>query len=111
MSMTHSNQAKGDLLLGERLVALMFRHRINKGHLAEALHIDRSGLSRRLHGTSSWTLVEVVRLAEILGTSVAYLIGETADDRILNAKTAEVSSTVSSVLVAGAGYDPATSRL
>lgn len=44
---------------------------------ATALTVDSTGLSKKLKGERGWALEEVVSLAEVLNTTVAYLVGET----------------------------------
>lgn len=47
--------------------------------VAEALGVDSTGLGKKLKGKRGWALQEIKDLAAELGTSAAYLIGETED--------------------------------
>lgn len=100
-----------------RIHARLFRAKLTKKALAEGLHLGTTATSRKLNGHASWTLEELVKLAELLDTSVAYLTGEVDDDAPLrktrNAPARENQGVraASADLVAGAGLEPATSRL
>ena len=80
MPLQHPNE----LVDGERIAALMWRGRLNRQRLARAIGIDPSSLAQKLAGKRRWYLNDVVAAADALGTSVAYLTGETPDDRPLS---------------------------
>lgn len=60
-----------------RLLGLMMQRRVTKARLAAEIDVSASGVTRRLQGKTEWNLVEIVRAARLLSTSVGYLLGET----------------------------------
>ena len=66
---------------GERIAALMFRHKLTVTTLATAIGKGRASISTKVNGHARWFLDELVDVAEVLDTSVGYLLGETDDDR------------------------------
>ncbi|GAB2828681.1 hypothetical protein GCM10027022_19810 [Alpinimonas psychrophila] len=83
-----------------------------------ALLLSWSGgtVANKKTGGARWNLEDKFRLAEMFCVSLGYMVGEEPLESAVavNAKTAEGSSTVfagGASFVAGAGYDPATSRL
>ena len=85
--------------------------RLTKKGLAEELGLSVATASRKLNGHIEWTARELVQLAEVLNTTVAYLIGEVGDParKMKNGLTRVESDR--SELVAGAGFEPTTSGL
>ncbi|PPF41712.1 hypothetical protein C5B85_18680, partial [Pseudoclavibacter sp. AY1F1] len=67
-------------LTGERIITLLFRRRMNQGHIARALDTTQSNISAKIRGRRRWYYDEVVQVARVLETSVAYLTGEVDDD-------------------------------
>ena len=67
-------------VIAERLGRLMDEADELRSLAALSRHtgIDRASLSQKLHGRRRWYLDEVIAVARALGTSVAYLIGETS---------------------------------
>ena len=70
-----------DARTGERAHVLMWRLGMTQTEVGRRLSLDSTALGRKLRGIRPWYLREIVSLAEILSTSVAYLIGETDDPR------------------------------
>ncbi|MGF0118956.1 MULTISPECIES: helix-turn-helix domain-containing protein [unclassified Pseudoclavibacter] len=70
-------------LTSERIVALLWRRKMRQSDLSDAIGVARPNISSKLRGNRRWYLFEIVGIAEALGTSVAYLIGETDDDKPL----------------------------
>lgn len=73
--------ARTDLTLNERLVALLFREHVTRAELAEQLRLTPAAITRRIQGEIDWRLSELNAVAERLSTTVGYLLGETDDDR------------------------------
>ncbi|WP_217136041.1 helix-turn-helix domain-containing protein [Leucobacter chinensis] len=67
-------------ITGERIAALMWRHRYTVKGLADAIGKGRSSVSVKLNGHARWYLDELVSVADALNTTVGYLLGETNDD-------------------------------
>ena len=61
----------------ERVNGLMKSRFITKTDMAERLNVDYSTFWRKLNGKRSVDMVLLKKIAEVLGTSVAYLMGET----------------------------------
>ena len=68
-------------ITGERITALMFRHRYTVSSLAAAIGKGRAAISTKVHGHTRWYGDELVAIAAVLNTTVGYLLGETDDDR------------------------------
>uniref|UniRef100_UPI0035BE7F0B helix-turn-helix domain-containing protein n=1 Tax=Pseudoclavibacter sp. RFBI5 TaxID=2080578 RepID=UPI0035BE7F0B len=62
----------------------MWRKRMRQIDLSAAIGVAQPNLSAKLRGARRWYLFEIVGIAQALGTSVAYLIGETDDDAPLH---------------------------
>lgn len=62
---------------GDRIVQLLFTQNMTQTQLAERVDMVRSVLSAKLHGKRRWYVDEVIAIADVLGTSVGYLLGET----------------------------------
>lgn len=77
-----ANSREEDVLNG-RLLALMLRRGVSKARLADEIGVSPSGVSRRLKGNTEWTLNEMRVAARLLGTSVAFLLGEVDYDGVL----------------------------
>ena len=94
-----------------RIHGQLFAVRMTKKDLAVALGLSVATASRKLNGHIDWTVTELVRLADVLNTSVAYLVGETPEThrKMKNGLTRLESDR--SELVAGAGFEPTTSGL
>ena len=64
-------------VLNERIKNLLSEKRFSKTDISERLGIGYSTLWRRLNGERNVNLDFLTELAEVLGTTVSYLIGET----------------------------------
>ncbi|WP_428831922.1 helix-turn-helix domain-containing protein [Gulosibacter sediminis] len=104
-------------VLNQRIHGLLFSRKVTKKALTEALGLSQPTGSKKLNGHVDWSVPELLTVAVVLDTSVAYLIGEVDDDAPLrktrNAPAREDQGVraASADLVAGAGLEPATSRL
>lgn len=70
-----------DAELGRRAHMLMWDAKRTQGSVAAQMGIGSDSLGRKLKGERGWALAEIVNLADTLGTTVAYLAGETKDPR------------------------------
>lgn len=68
-----------DAAIGLRVHLIMWERRITQLELGEAIGMDQSSLGKRLRGDRGWTPDQVVAVARALGTTVAYLFGETSE--------------------------------
>lgn len=68
-----------DAAIGLRVHLIMWDRRITQQELGDRIGMDQSSLGRRLRGDRGWTPDQITAVARELGTSVAYLFGETAD--------------------------------
>ncbi len=66
-----------DTLVGRKVHMMMWDRRISQTALGRQVGIDQSSLSKRLRGERNWTLDDLRAVATVLGTSIAYLVGET----------------------------------
>lgn len=105
---------------GERIAMLLFRNKLTVAALGRAMNKDRATMSTKINGHRRWYLDELVSIAAILDTTVGFLLGETDDDsRPSHLPGANKSTPItksdegasSGLSVAGAGLEPATSRL
>ena len=79
---TGEQQAQEDErdITSERIVALLWRKKMRQSDLSDAIGVARPNISSKLRGNRRWYLYEIMGIAKALGTSVAFLIGETDDD-------------------------------
>jgi transcriptional regulator with XRE-family HTH domain len=68
-----------DAAIGLRVHLIMWDRRITQQELGDAIGMDQSSLGKRLRGDRGWTPDQVVSVARALGTTVAYLFGETSE--------------------------------
>jgi len=68
-----------DAAIGLRVHLIMWDRRITQQELGDAIGMDQSSLGKRLRGDRGWTPDQVVTVAKALGTTVAYLFGETSE--------------------------------
>ena len=106
----HALEPDVDDVLNGRLSALMIRRGASKSLLAAAINVSPSGVTRRFRGQTEWTLTEMKAVANLLGTSVGYLLGETDVSALPeNAETPAASATgVSGDAVRPKGFEPLT---
>ena len=72
----------------ERVSLLMKRNFLSKKDMAMRLHVDYSTFWRKLNGRRNVDISALIQIAEILGTTVSYLIGETDNpEKFVAAKT------------------------
>lgn len=98
---------------GERIAALMFRHRYTVTSLASAIGKGRAAISTKVHGHARWFLDELVAVAEALDTTVGYLLGETDDDsRPAHMNVQKMAPTADAMgamsIVPSEGFEPPT---
>lgn len=65
-----------DAEVGRRAHMLMWDAKRKQIDVARAMGITSDGLGRKLKGERGWAVAELVQLADVLGTSVGYLVGE-----------------------------------
>lgn len=76
MSAQTINVLPAESVRGDRLAGLLWDRKMNLKELAQRAGMNNTALSQKLHGHRRWYLGEVARIAEVLSTSVAFLIGE-----------------------------------
>lgn len=78
-------------IISKRLKSLMAEKRYSKAEISEKLGIGYSTLWRRLNGERSVNIDFLSELAQVLDTSVSYLIGETDNpERGMNMEIPEI---------------------
>jgi hypothetical protein len=65
--------------LGRRAHMLMWDYKLSTKSVAASMGIGGDSLGRKLKGERGWAIAEIVSLAAVLDTSVAYLVGEVSD--------------------------------
>ena len=75
---TASRQA--DAELGERAHMLIWRAGRKQGEVAEQVGIEPTAFGKKLKGKNGWAIQEIIDLADALGTTVAYLVGEVEEE-------------------------------
>lgn len=65
-----------DAFIGRRVHQLMWDKHMTQTELGAALSMDQSTVAKRLRGKVGWPATLLVRTAEVLGSTVAYLVGE-----------------------------------
>ena len=71
---------------GDRVAGLMWAQGLTNTTLAARIGVNRTLVSQKRNSKRPWYLWEIVRIADALDTTVAYLLGETKDsDRSLAA--------------------------
>ena len=97
---------------------LLFEHRLTRKELGEHFGIDQSVMSRKLRGQVTWTAEELSIMATLFDLSLDDLAPVQRDDGWLPAvwrpgmkKSPAPAGAGDSGLVAGAGFEPATSGL
>lgn len=65
-----------DAFIGRRVHQLMWDKHMTQAELGASLGMDQSTVAKRLRGKVGWPATLLVRTADVLSTSVAYLVGE-----------------------------------
>jgi transcriptional regulator with XRE-family HTH domain len=65
-----------DAMVGVRVDMVMTVRRITQTALAEQMGVSQSVLSKKIRGSVTWSVSELISAAYHLGTSVAFLVGE-----------------------------------
>ncbi|WP_084485867.1 helix-turn-helix domain-containing protein [Humibacter albus] len=101
-----------NLISGERVAALMWRQKLSQRRLGLAIGVDPALLGKKLRGGRPWYLHEAKALAELLGVSLGYLMGETDEETPAHGGMQKApASSETGATVAGTGFEPATSGL
>ena len=66
--------SKDDPVLA-RVRALMAENRVSQGRLGRRLGISQAAVSRRLSGESPFSVAELAGVADVLGVSLAEIVG------------------------------------
>lgn len=90
--------------ISERLKNLMEEKRYSKAEISEKLGIGYSTLWRRLNGERSINIDFLMELASALGTSIAYLVGETDNPEPNGAEAIHIQEHVSGKSTATTNY-------
>lgn len=85
--MSHRNT-----VIEERLDDLARVHRLSRNQLADAIGLTAREYADKKAGLTPFTAGEINRLAELLHTSVDYLMGRTLDPWPVDAQPEEVAS-------------------
>ena len=106
----HFEAATETALLNERIVGMLFRRKRTRRDLALLLGLAAPAVTRRINGEIDWRVSELRAIADYLGSSVSYLVGEADDDRrpahMQNGPTADAIEPFRSV--PPTGVEPAT---
>ena len=107
-----------DQAVGFTVNQYLFAHGVTRSELGKILGVAGSNVSNRLRGKSRWTASDLAAVAEVFGVTPADLFPTRGDDGWVPApyvpgtqKASVPSGTEASGLVAGAGFEPATSGL
>ncbi len=78
MTLTQPDAAQSvdDAFIGRRVHQLMWDAHMTQTELGAALGMDQSTVAKRLRGKVGWPAALLVRIAPVLNTTVAYLVGE-----------------------------------
>ena len=68
-----------DLTVGERTHQLMWQQKVSNKALGAALGIDPTAVGKKLRAEQKFSVEQLATIARELGTSIAYLVGETDD--------------------------------
>jgi transcriptional regulator with XRE-family HTH domain len=68
-----------DAEIGRRVHQVMWNQRMTQAVFAAQVGMSQSSVAKRLRGYHGWGAIHLIRAAEALNTSVAYLVGETDD--------------------------------
>lgn len=76
--MTTSQVDATAIAVGERIHALLWRHKITLGQLGDAIGVSQSTASKKVRGVVPMTVSELVRTAQLLGVDAASLLDGSA---------------------------------
>ncbi|MFS0853032.1 helix-turn-helix domain-containing protein [Microbacterium sp. 179-I 3D4 NHS] len=68
-----------DAEIGRRVHQALWDQRMTQAVFAAQVGMSQSSVAKRLRGYHGWGAAHLIRAAEALHTSVAYLVGETDD--------------------------------
>ena len=117
-----SNRAYNEAL-GMTVNQILFEHRTTRKQLSEAFDVSSSVVTRKLRGEVSWSAEEVSILADLFGLRMDDFTPQRAEDgtwvpapyvpgqQKAPAPAGAGAPTADAVLVAGTGFEPATSGL
>ena len=95
-----------------RVSHLLLLNRISKRKLASQMGLTEQSVGNRLAERRAWTVDDIATMADIFGVSTDYLFGREPMDSAKPVNAVGPAAMQSGpTLVAGAGLDPATSRL
>lgn len=94
---------EADVELGTRAHMLIWSEGRKQGDIATAMGISSGSLGLKLKGQRGWALAEIKAIAQILNTTVAYLVGET--------ENSHPNKPSGSSRVGPAGIEPTTSTV
>jgi len=77
MSITQAQRGNLDYEVSRRVNMLMWERKTTQVKLAKQLGVGQSGLSKKVRGDVGWSVADLVAVSAALGTTVAYLVGET----------------------------------
>ena len=70
-------QAAEGIDISRRIHVMLWERKQTQTAVAKYLHIDQSTLSKKIKGDVGWSISDLMGIARIFETTVAYLIGET----------------------------------
>lgn len=119
MRTTPPNRTAYNEALGLTVSQLLFERRMTRKSLGEHFGVGQCVVSRKLRGHVSWTAEELSVMAELFGLSIDDLMPTRAADGSWvpapyvpgTRKSPAPAGAGDSVLVAGTGFEPATSGL
>ncbi|WP_407640838.1 helix-turn-helix domain-containing protein [Arcanobacterium ihumii] len=97
-------------IVGERVNLWLRRRGLTQMSLADKLGITSATMSTKIAGKTSWSVEDLVKTAAFLDVSIADLLPEETVE-LEKAKSPDSVESRDSGLVAGTGFEPATSGL
>ncbi len=98
-----------DELIPERILIWMHRRRVTRTVLADALGVTTASLSRRMTGSTAWTVKDLLAAAQVLDLPLNALLPNDAVEMTKASRSRDREA--SAGIVAGTGFEPATSGL
>lgn len=77
MTAEQTDASAADVQVGRRVHMMMWDRRMKQTDVARLIGVQQSGFSKKLRGDRGWSVSDLVTMARVLSTSVAYLVGET----------------------------------